>query len=460
VAALVNLSFELEGAPGLPEGWAFTTQAAWPWAPFVGSVLNAFSRSEELDNADWTKADVSITADATAGPSGEGFTGTTADELVATGGLTTHFVSQTPLGIAGTFRFSVYAKQAVEDFLLLHCVEGNGQAYFDLANGTIGTIANIAADDVDIEDVGEGWYRCAITITTTAAAEWKIYVCEQDGVSVFTPASSESIYLIGAQLREADGVTTYQRSGAQPHIFFGAETFESSWGQLPWITEVQSPVVAIFGDGVLVPVGVPRETFEAGDGGGWDLAYLFQLGATIQAEFDTTNEDFEDFEEEWVASQSHKLVFVGIGTDLEAAVFDAGGSANDYESFEAGDGWDAAYDTELTAPTAALFDGASAEPYEDFEEVKLRQAFTVTPSTDNINAPSHGFTLNNRLQTESTGRLPDGLSPEVDFYAVATFPNTLQVSWEASGSAIDITDPGTGTHRLIADETLFWTEEL
>lgn len=245
----------------------------------------------------------------------------------------------------------------------------------------------------------------------------------------------------------------------------GPESYEAGWSADPWETTLDSPVPALFGDGVLVPAGVPRETYEAAADGGWDLAYQLQLSALVGAEFNTTLDDVESYETEWAPAQQFKTVFIGIGTDLVAAVFDAGGSANVFESYEASDGWDASYGTVVGSSVLALFDGfgVGQEPVEDYEEVRFRQAFTVTPSTDFINAPAHGFSAAEAISFVTTGRLPDGLSPGVEYRVliVGADPlNTMKVSWETGGSPVDIEDPGTGTHYLVADETKFWTEEL
>lgn len=245
----------------------------------------------------------------------------------------------------------------------------------------------------------------------------------------------------------------------------GPESYEAGWSADPWETTIDSPVPAVFGDGVLVPAGVPRETYEAGADGGWDPGYVLQLSAVVGAEFNTTLDDVESYETEWAPSpQELKTEFVGIGTDLVAAVFDAGGSANTYESYEAGDGWDAGYDTVLTSPTLALFGTAGLlAPREDYESARFRQSFTVTPSLDLLNAPAHGFSDNELVQVDTTGRLPDGLSPKINYYVslpLSDPTNRLQLSWEVAGAVIDITDPGTGTHVLVPNERKFWTEEL
>jgi hypothetical protein len=54
------------------------------------------------------------------------------------------------------------------------------------------------------------------------------------------------------------------------------------------------------------------------------------------ASFDvTTPEDFEDFEEEWRDNEDGQFTFAP--ADLTVAVFDAGGTPENYEAFDSAD---------------------------------------------------------------------------------------------------------------------------
>lgn len=74
--------------------------------------------------------------------------------------------------------------------------------------------------------------------------------------------------------------------------------------------------------------------------------------------------------------------------------------------------------------------------------------FTANASTDVITASAHGLSNGNRLLLDSTTTLPAGLSKNTVYYVISVTTNTFKVSTTAGGSAVDITDTGTGTHSF------------
>jgi hypothetical protein len=77
----------------------------------------------------------------------------------------------------------------------------------------------------------------------------------------------------------------------------------------------------------------------------WDSneGYLYELadGPFTLASYDVAPEDYEDFAEDWDSNESYLFAFVGVGTDLTAAVYTVNDVGSDVESFEGGtlDGW-------------------------------------------------------------------------------------------------------------------------
>lgn len=152
------------------------------------------------------------------------------------------------------------------------------------------------------------------------------------------------------------------------------------------------------------------------------------------------------------------------GSQIEWATYDAGGSANDHESFEMADGWDAAYGTTIASSTFAQYysvPGGGLQAFEDFESIMLRQQFTVTPATNTIHATAHGFSDGDVVRFASDGRLPGGLIPLATFYVRASTASAFEVEIvQGSGTAVDITDTGIGVSRLVADEAEWFTIDL
>lgn len=80
--------------------------------------------------------------------------------------------------------------------------------------------------------------------------------------------------------------------------------------------------------------------------------------------------------------------------------------------------------------------------------VDLARTFTAA-TDDTITLALHGYLATQRVRVFSTGTLPAGLSADTDYYVIATVAtNTFKLSTSSGGSAVDITDTGTGTHYL------------
>jgi hypothetical protein len=190
--------------------------ARFRWNPVTGlsegllvepQRTNLLLRSEEFDNASWTKTSLTVTADAGAAPDGT----TTADTLAATGAGGTVAQAVTITAGRGT-ALSVYAKAGASSWLYLRQGDGTNtvEAWFNLSAGTVG--ANTAGagtllfSQKTIEAAGNGWYRCALetTSTTVTAITCAIAPAAADNTA---PANADAILAWGAQL-EAEATLT------------------------------------------------------------------------------------------------------------------------------------------------------------------------------------------------------------------------------------------------------------
>lgn len=80
---------------------------------------------------------------------------------------------------------------------------------------------------------------------------------------------------------------------------------------------------------------------------------------------------------------------------------------------------------------------------------KPKAAFTATAATDIVTSAGHGLQLNDLVQlTNSGGGLPAGLATSTDYYVITRTEDTFQLALTPGGSAVDITDAGTGTHSF------------
>jgi hypothetical protein len=174
---------------------------------------NLLLRSEEFGTT-WTAPGLSaVTPNTTVAPNGV----TTADTLVETTGVSeVHRVSQTISVVSGTtYTLSVFAKQGSRQYIYL----GFGPnatwnstgaiGFFDLQNGTIGTLVNCTATIVAYPN---GWYRCTVTSTptaTNAGAIANIGISSNGTTQTYTGDGSNAVILWGAQLEAGAFPTSY-----------------------------------------------------------------------------------------------------------------------------------------------------------------------------------------------------------------------------------------------------------
>lgn len=88
----------------------------------------------------------------------------------------------------------------------------------------------------------------------------------------------------------------------------------------------------------------------------------------------------------------------------------------------------------------------------------------VTAAADTITITGHGFTTGALVQLTTTDTLPAGLSTSTNYYLIVVDADTLSFATNQAnalaGTAIDITDAGTGTHTVAVTTTLAGTVKL
>jgi hypothetical protein len=109
----------------------------------------------------------------------------------------------------GVSTLSVYAKAGTADWIMLRLTGSgfNDQQYFDIANGSVGINRGCIA--TDIEDVGNGWYRCTATTDGPTMGYVIMYPALGDGNLSTT---NENIYIQNAQLESGLVATDYLES--------------------------------------------------------------------------------------------------------------------------------------------------------------------------------------------------------------------------------------------------------
>ena len=122
----------------------------------------------------------------------------------------THLIAQSLSVGAITSTFSVYAKAAAVDFLSIR-FEGStvDYAYFDLANGVLGTIDSDYID-AQIISVGSGWYRCIVTRVLAGSGNQVVLLATQaDNDPTYAGAGTTALYIQDAQVEYGLVATDY-----------------------------------------------------------------------------------------------------------------------------------------------------------------------------------------------------------------------------------------------------------
>jgi len=150
---------------------------------------NLVEQSEDFSNAAWNKYQSAITANATTAPNGT----TTADKLeYTTTGTAVLFATSSALQNQ-VYALSCYAKQGTTNILQIGFTLSGGDkiANFNLNTGVITTTSSGVT--ASIESVGDGWYRCIMSLTTDINTP-NVFINSTSGTT------GNYIYIWGAQL--------------------------------------------------------------------------------------------------------------------------------------------------------------------------------------------------------------------------------------------------------------------
>ena len=194
------------------------------------TVKNLVGYSQDFDNAAWNKNGATITTDIVSAPDGS----LTADKLIPDTSTGPHYVTPNP-GIAfivgQVVTYSVYAKAAELTFLQLIFTgigpaASNLTAGFNLTTGIAGTPT--AGSTSSIVSVGNGWYRCSITVSVATAGtptqQIRPSLNSSSTPSSYTGDGTSGIYIWGGQMSDSASLDPYvYNKGAAPtaSVYYG-----------------------------------------------------------------------------------------------------------------------------------------------------------------------------------------------------------------------------------------------
>jgi len=117
----------------------------------------------------------------------------------------------------------------------------NSDAYFDLANGVIGTV-DAGLDDARMEYYGNGWWRCSITFTTDVADTTGFirWFLSANGLSNgVTKDGTNSVLMYGKQFETGSIATSYIPTSGST-VTRAAETLSIAAADLPYSATAMS----------------------------------------------------------------------------------------------------------------------------------------------------------------------------------------------------------------------------
>ena len=164
--------------------------------------------SEQFDNASWTKARSTITANATTSPDGT----KNADKFIENTANDSHAVLSAISNTSGQqYTVTIYAKAGERNWFLIYVGGGPAQGkFFNLSNGTLGSVLGNAPNDSSIINEGNGWYRCSITYTATdTSSDVTFQLATSDGTNSYTGDGTSGLFIYGAQVEASSYPTSY-----------------------------------------------------------------------------------------------------------------------------------------------------------------------------------------------------------------------------------------------------------
>jgi hypothetical protein len=173
------------------------------------AATNLFLRSEEFDDASWTKFGGVVSANTETSPDGA----INSDTLQGDGSSVQIIISQGKTLSAGQFTSSIFAKAGTANFLELtfdnFAGASNISGIFDLSNGTTSSVG------ANIQSFNNGWYKCSLTSTIVSgdvigSLGFRI---RPNAANLFYPnaaaTNGQNVYLWGAQIEAGSVATSY-----------------------------------------------------------------------------------------------------------------------------------------------------------------------------------------------------------------------------------------------------------
>ena len=170
--------------------------------------------SEAFNETYWTKSGLLTPTSGFVSPKGD----LSAFKLTEDSTLNNHRISVNGLIGSGTHTISVLAKANDRNWLLIRNAANN--AWFDVSNGVVG---NVQSGTGSIENYGNGWYRCSVTMSSLSTPA--IGIADNNDSYSYQGDGTSGIYIFGVQVEAGSYPTSYiPNYGTAAGITRSAET--------------------------------------------------------------------------------------------------------------------------------------------------------------------------------------------------------------------------------------------
>ncbi len=179
-----------------------------------GSRTNLQVYSQELDNAAYSKTNVTISADITIAPDGTA----TADKIVENTATGSHFLNDAVSVTSGkAYTYSFFAKASGRDDVRLTFGAGGFgvtvSALFDLSAESVTVETSGTNTSAAIVAYADGWYRCSMTSDATVTTAPAIAIYLMNGTTQSYPGDGSSgTYVWGLQAEAGSHASSYIRT--------------------------------------------------------------------------------------------------------------------------------------------------------------------------------------------------------------------------------------------------------
>jgi len=174
-----------------------------------GSGNNLYLYSSSLTNAAWTVGNLTVTGGQT-----DPFNGTTAALLTdTTTPSVSHSIRQIPSNVGSTYTLSVYAKAGTSNYIGLANASTTVGSIFNLTTGAVTANWNGAPISTASTNIGNGWWRLAITLSVSSASGIALFMSE-DGTSWVFTGTGQTVYIAAPQYEVGTSANPYVATSA------------------------------------------------------------------------------------------------------------------------------------------------------------------------------------------------------------------------------------------------------